>query len=105
MSGCAWTQEPEGIRLFVRVTPRAKRSMFVGIVQDGEEQARVAIKLAAPPIDGAANKALVAFLAEALGVARSAVEIVSGELSRLKTLRISGVSPGGVREKLGRPRS
>jgi uncharacterized protein len=92
LSRCAWTEEPEGIRLFVRVTPRAKRSMLVGIIEDGEEQARLSIKLAAPPVDGAANKALVAFLAEALGVARSAVEIVSGETSRLKAVRIRGVT-------------
>jgi uncharacterized protein (TIGR00251 family) len=91
--------------LRVRVTPRARRSELAGWIVDAEGRDRVAVRLAAPPVDHAANKALVELIAALLDVPRSRVEIVSGELSRLKTLRIRGVSPGGVQEKLGRPRS
>ena len=50
----------------------------------------IGVKLAAPPVDGAANAALTLFLATCLGVPRSAVEILSGEKSRLKIVRVAG---------------
>jgi len=53
--------------------------------------AAVLIRLAAPPVEGAANEALVAFLSEALGVPRRQITIVSGEKSRDKRLRIAGI--------------
>ena len=53
--------------------------------------AAVLIRLAAPPVEGAANEALVAFLSEALGVSRRQITIVSGEKSRDKRLRIAGI--------------
>jgi uncharacterized protein len=88
LSRPAWAEEPDGLRLFVRVTPRARQSALGGIVADAEGQAWLAIKLAAPPVDGAANRALIAFVAGLLDVPRSAVEIVAGETSRLKTVRV-----------------
>jgi hypothetical protein len=75
-----------GVRLRVRVQPRASRSEIAGV--HGDE---LRIRLQAPPVDGAANEALVRFLAEALGAPRSAVEIVSGLASRSKTVVIQGV--------------
>jgi uncharacterized protein (TIGR00251 family) len=75
-----------GVRLRVRVQPRASRSEIAGV--HGDE---LRIRLQAPPVDGAANEALVRFLAEALGAPRSAVEIVSGLASRSKTVVIHGV--------------
>lgn len=90
--------------LRVRVTPRARRSEPAGWAVDSEGVERLAVRLVAPPVDNAANKALVEWLAGALGVPRSRIEIVSGETSRLKTLRISGVAADALHEKLGRPR-
>jgi uncharacterized protein (TIGR00251 family) len=89
-----------GIRLAVRVTPRARRDSFGGIVEDAEGRPALAVRLAAPPVDGAANKALVAFLARALGVGRSSVRIVSGETARLKIVEVTGVSVDEVTRRL-----
>lgn len=84
-----------GSRLRVRVTPRAKRTASAGLIEvDG--RAALAIRLAAPPVDGAANKVLIRFLAEALDLPRSAVRILSGETGRLKTVQLSGASPDRV---------
>jgi uncharacterized protein (TIGR00251 family) len=89
--------EEGGARLRVRVTPRAKQNALAGLTQvDGRPA--LAIRLAAPPVDGAANAALVRFLAEALAIPKSAVRIVSGEASRLKTVSLSGVPPERVAE-------
>ena len=93
----AFASDGEGVRLNVRVTPRARKSAVTGLVEGAEGRAAIAVKLAAPPVDGAANQALIAFLAVELGVGRSAVQIVSGEKSRLKTVRIARLSPDAVR--------
>jgi uncharacterized protein (TIGR00251 family) len=55
------------------------------------------VRLHSPPVDGAANEELISFLAEALGVPRRAVRIVSGQSSRTKTVEVEGVSPVSVR--------
>ncbi len=60
----------------------------------------VLIRLAAPPIEGAANEALVSFLADALGVPRRGITIVSGEKSRDKRVRIDGLDEATARERL-----
>ncbi|WP_263854081.1 DUF167 domain-containing protein [Sphingomonas parva] len=54
------------------------------------------MRLAAPPVEGAANAALIAFLTRSLNVPRSAARIVSGEKSRLKLVSVSGVTPAAV---------
>ena len=82
-------------RLTVRVTPRAGRSAVAG-VRDGI----LLVKLAAAPVDGAANDALVAFLADALDVPRRQVTIVSGETSRDKRVQIDGLDESAVRRGL-----
>lgn len=58
------------------------------------------IRLAAPPVDGAANLELVSFLADALSVPRHAILIVSGQASRMKVVEIRGVSPQDVGARL-----
>lgn len=84
-----------GSRLRVRVTPRAKQTATAGLTQvDGKPA--LAIRLAAPPVDGAANLALVRFVAGALGLPRSAVRIVAGDTSRLKIVALAGLSPDEV---------
>lgn len=75
----------------VKVLPRASRNEIVGI-DDGLFK----VKLTAPPVEGKANKALVKFLAEKLGVPGRDVEIVSGERSKVKLIRICGVSSEDV---------
>jgi uncharacterized protein len=67
----------------VRVIPRAQKTEF-----GGERDGRMVVRLAAPPVDGAANAALVAFIAEHYHVSRSRVRIVSGERSRNKRVEI-----------------
>ena len=89
LSSNFYSLDGDGVRLALRVTPRARRSEITGTIAAGEGRTALAIKLAAPPVDGAANEALVAFLAHELGLARSALRIVAGEKARLKTVRIS----------------
>lgn len=79
----------------VRVLPRASRNQVVGI--HGNE---IKVKLTAPPVEGKANKALQQFLAKKLGVPKTGVEIVSGQRSRVKSIRINGLSAGDVEEIL-----
>ena len=81
-----------GIRLAVRVTPRAKKSAIAGMTVAADGKSVLSVRLAAPPVDGAANKALVEFLATTIGVPRSAVRIVSGETSRHKMVSVTGVT-------------
>lgn len=69
----------------VRVVPRAARSGITG-VHDGALKVRVN----APPVEGAANEELTRTLARALGVAPRAVEIIGGQTSKLKRVRVSG---------------
>ncbi len=64
--------------------------------------AALKVRVAAPPVDDAANRALIEFLAHALGVAKRAVRIVSGETSRTKLLEVDGVTPeqiAGLRQR------
>jgi uncharacterized protein (TIGR00251 family) len=88
---------PRGVEFDVRVIPRARKSEIAGIRDDA-----VVVRLAAPPVDGAANEALVAFVAEWLAVPRRAVRIRSGERSRRKRLAVDGVSVDLVRARLDR---
>ncbi|HJQ18482.1 MAG TPA: DUF167 domain-containing protein [Allosphingosinicella sp.] len=78
------------MRLAVRVTPRAKRDALAGLVTGADGRRALAVKLAAPPADGAANKALCIFLAKSLGMATSHVTIRSGQTSRHKIVMLAG---------------
>lgn len=80
------TEKANSIVFDVRVVPRASRSEIVG-----EYDSSLKIRLAAPPVDGAANKELVKLVARTFGIPRSAVEIAGGETSRTKQLRIYGI--------------
>lgn len=76
----------ESITLSVRIQPRASKNEITRMENGG-----LKIRLTAPPVDGAANEALIRFLADTLSVTRSQVEIMSGHTSRDKIVRISGV--------------
>lgn len=79
--------------LVVRVIPRAKKTACAG-TRDGA----LLIRLAAPPVEGAANEALVEFLAGLFHVPRRAVRIVSGERARLKRIAVDGVTPEQIQQ-------
>ncbi|MGA2036378.1 MAG: DUF167 domain-containing protein [Acidimicrobiales bacterium] len=87
------------VRVTVRVQPRARRTKVGGRYGDAEPPVLVA-RVAAPAVDGRANQALVAALADALGVKRSAVRIVAGASGRTKVLEVAGVDPSGVERLL-----
>lgn len=93
--------DKDGVRLRVRVSPRARKTAAAGIV-DADGRPALAIRLAAPPVDGAANKALLAFLAAAFHVPRSKMQIVTGETGRLKIVAIAGLSAESVLEWINR---
>lgn len=78
------------MRLAVRVTVRARRSEIVGVIGTGNGAAVLAVRLAAPPVDGAANDALRRLLSKEAGVPLSRVAIVAGEKARLKLVEIEG---------------
>jgi uncharacterized protein (TIGR00251 family) len=78
------------VQVTVRVTPRSRRNEIGGLVDLGKGHNALAVRLAAPPVDGAANALLCRFLAEQLGVAQRNVRLVSGEKSRIKTLNVAG---------------
>ena len=79
------------VRFRVRLQPRASRNEITGVV-DGV----LRVRLHAPPVDGAANDALVAFLADRLAIPRRGVRIVTGATSRMKTIEVEGVSAAAV---------
>ena len=87
---------PGGTRLRVRVQPRAARSEVVGL--HGSE---IRIRVAAPPVDGAANEALIRLLAARLGVPRSAVEVTAGVAARSKVVVVGGIEPASAARRLG----
>lgn len=81
----AWRGSADGIEIAVRVTPRASRDTLAAGTAD-----HFAARLAAPPVEGAANTALLALVAKQFGVPRRAVTLLAGETSRLKRLAIAG---------------
>ena len=85
-----------GVSFKVRVQPRASRAAITGVL--GDEILKIA--LAAPPVEGRANEALVRFFAELFDVPPSAIEIASGGQSRNKVVRVAGASIAHVRDRL-----
>jgi len=79
---------PEGCRLTLRVTPAASRSEVAGA-----EPGWLRVRLMAPPVDGKANQELIRFLAKMLKISKGSITICTGESSRLKQIKISGVLP------------
>ncbi|MFQ5689134.1 MAG: DUF167 domain-containing protein [Gemmatimonadota bacterium] len=87
------------VRFRVRVQPRASRTEIAGPYEDG-----VKVRLAAPPVEGAANEALLRFLSKRLRVPRSSVRIVRGGRSRDKLVEVTGVTPDAVNQGLQQER-
>ncbi len=88
---------PDGATFQVKVQPRAKKNAVGGEVGEA-----LKLALTAPPIEGRANQACIAFLAELLNVPRSSVTIATGQSSRNKVIRVAGVSAKQVEERLSR---
>ena len=80
----------DGVRLAVRLTPRASRNGLDGIVKGADGRPVVQLRLNAPPVDGAANTALLGFLAEVLKLRKADIAIRSGHTSRLKLIQLTG---------------
>jgi uncharacterized protein (TIGR00251 family) len=85
----------KGVTFAVKVHPRARKNAITGTVGDA-----VKLALTAPPVDGKANQAVIEFLADLFDIPRSSVTIASGETSRNKMVRISGLSKRQVEERL-----
>jgi uncharacterized protein (TIGR00251 family) len=75
---------PGGVRLAVQITPNARKTEVIGVLDDA-----LKIKLQAQPIEGKANEALVKYLAKALGVARGAVTITHGQTNKRKLVEVA----------------
>ena len=82
----------DSVTFEVRVAPRASRNAIAGV-----HEGALKVSLTAPPVEGAANEALRKLFAKALGVPKSSIEIIRGERTRNKVLRIRGVSREALR--------
>jgi uncharacterized protein (TIGR00251 family) len=91
------------MRLAVRLTPKGGRDAVQGWGQDGEGRAYLKVRVSAPPVDGAANAALLAFLAKTLRRPRSSLKIVAGETARLKLVEIADLSDEEAAHAFGSP--
>lgn len=80
-----------GVTLAVRAQPGAKKTAITGVYGEGSD-AQLKIAVQAPPLEGRANAALIAFLAEMFSVPKNAVELVTGDLSRSKVFLLRGVT-------------
>ena len=87
--------QSDGALLFVKLQPRASRNE-IGEAIGGE----LRIKVTAPPVDAAANEALLRLLAESLGCPRNRLELVKGQTSRHKTIKLYGFTAADVAAKL-----
>src|SRR5882762_5544522 len=91
--------EKDGALTFkVRVVPRASRSELVG-----EHDGALRVRIAAPPVDGAANDELVRLLARAFGVPRSAIDITRGHAAKLKIVCVAGGQAAVLKSKVQSP--
>ncbi|HSK18653.1 MAG TPA: DUF167 domain-containing protein [Longimicrobiales bacterium] len=89
------TQRESSVHVRVRAQPRASRTEIVG-----EHDGSIRIRLAAPPVDGAANEELIRHIAKRVGVARSRVRVLTGDTGRSKVVEIDGVEATAVRDAL-----
>lgn len=88
-------QQSDSILLSIKLQPRASKNQIAKAL--GEE---LRIKVTAPPVDSAANEALVRFLAETIGLPRGSVQLVRGLTSRHKTVKLTGITASELMEKL-----
>ncbi len=82
--------------LFIKAQPRANKNEIVGV-----HGAELRVKVTAPPVDSAANEALVRFLAESLGLPRNQVQLTRGASARHKAVKVCGLKAEEVKQRLG----
>ncbi|MFI4976951.1 MAG: DUF167 domain-containing protein [Caulobacterales bacterium] len=90
-------------RLTVRLTPRGGRDAVQGWALDQAGRPFLRVRVAAPPVDGAANAALVVLLAKALRRPRSSVRVAAGDAGRVKQIEIDGAAPADLVAAFGEP--
>jgi len=91
-----YSQQDRGLTFAVRVVPRASSSKIVG-----EHNGALRVRIAAPPVEGAANRELVKVLAKSFELPQNAVEIISGANSKNKTVRIRGADVAQLEQLIG----
>ncbi len=91
------TATSAGVRLDLNVIPRARKT-----VVDGVRAGRLVVRVTAPPVDGAANEAVIDAVAGALDLRRRAIRLVAGATSRRKVIEISGLDATELAARLGR---
>jgi uncharacterized protein (TIGR00251 family) len=84
-----------GATFAVKVHPRARKNAITGVASNA-----LKLALTAPPVDGKANQAVIEFFADLFAIPRPSVTIASGETSRNKLVRISGLSRTAVEQRL-----
>jgi uncharacterized protein (TIGR00251 family) len=90
-------EHPDGLSIRVRVIPKGRRNQVVGV-----EAGILVVRVAAPPVEGQANEALLEFLAQRLGVRTRALQLQSGQRSRHKVVKLEGVQRAAI-EALASP--
>ena len=88
-------ENAKGVSFAVKVHPRARKNQITGVVGDA-----LKLALTAPPVEGRANQAVIEFFADFFDIPRSSVTIASGETSRNKVIRLSGIRAEQVRQRL-----
>jgi uncharacterized protein (TIGR00251 family) len=89
------TEGAQGVSFAVKVHPRARKNAITGTVGDA-----LKLALTAPPVEGKANRAVIEFFADLFAIPRSSVTIASGETSRNKIVRVSGLNRQLVEQRL-----
>jgi len=89
-------ESASGVTFAVKVHPRAKKNAITGELGDA-----LKVSLTTPPVDGRANEACIEFFAKLLKVPRSSVTIASGQTSRNKVIRVTGISAAELRSRIG----
>ncbi len=93
MLDCVLKEDPEGVTLRVRIQPGASRDQIVGVTEGA-----LRLRITAPPVEGAANRQCIKFLAKKLHIAKSKISLLKGEHARVKVLRITGISCDGLKK-------
>ena len=89
------TDTPSGAVLNLRIVPRASKNTILGRHGDA-----LKIRLCAPPVDGAANAALIEFLAKTFSLPRSRIQLLSGQTSRTKRVLLAGMKADEIRGRM-----
>ncbi len=89
------TDTPDGAVLSLRIVPRAAKNAIQGAHGDA-----LKIRLCAPPVDGAANAALIEFLSDTLSLPRARIQLLGGKTSRTKRVLLAGLSASAIRTKI-----